>query len=127
MSSTNPFRHVDKPWGYEDWLEVNGVYVMKKIVVNRGQALSLQYHKKKTETIYVVRGTIELTLGRLLGDSKDDGYELFKTQILHPKDFIHLPPRTIHRFKALERVVLIETSTPELDDVVRLADDFGRV
>ncbi|MBS3074719.1 cupin [Candidatus Pacearchaeota archaeon] len=115
-------KRVDKPWGYEEWLEVNESYVMKRIFINRGRFLSLQYHERKTETVCVVRGMVELTLGNLT----PFGYELFAPRVMHPKDVIHLPPRTIHRFKALENAVLIEASTPELDDVVRLDDDYGR-
>mgnify|MGYP001584670590 CR=1 FL=1 len=94
---------------------------MKRLFIREGHSLSLQYHEKKAEAVCVVSGKIELTLGNLT----DFGYELSSPRFMKPWEFIHLPPRKVHRFRALENAVLIEASTPEADDVVRLEDNYG--
>ncbi|MFQ5669914.1 MAG: cupin domain-containing protein [Acidobacteriota bacterium] len=111
-------RHVDKPWGHEEiWAETPS-YVGKILVVRAGHRLSLQYHRVKEETIYVESGLVRCLSG-------EDGQELEET-ILRPGDVLHIPPGLRHRFEALKDARLFEVSTPHLDDVVRLADDFGR-
>ncbi len=108
---------VEKPWGYElHWAKTNR-YVGKLIHVNAGHALSLQYHNLKDETIY-------LHSGRLLFEIQD-GKELVKRE-MRPGERVHIIPKTIHRMTALEDSDLFEVSTPELDDVVRLEDRYGR-
>jgi mannose-6-phosphate isomerase len=116
-------KRVEKPWGHEEWLEVNPRYVMKALFVDKGRSLSLQYHKIKEETIYVSSGVVEVTLGTI----KDDGsYTLEPSMVLGRGEFVHIPPRRLHRFTASIDSILLEASTPELDDVVRLKDDYGR-
>ena len=110
-------KHVDKPWGHEVWFAQTERYVGKILVIEAGKRLSLQYHRVKDESIYVQEGKLRLTLER-------DG-EL-EVEDLGPGEACHIPPGTRHRFEALERCVLCEVSTPEVDDVVRLEDDFGR-
>ncbi len=110
-------KHVDKPWGHEVWFAQTERYVGKILVIEAGKRLSLQYHRVKDESIYVQEGKLRLTLER-------DG-EL-EVEDLEPGEARHIPPGTRHRFEALERCVLCEVSTPEVDDVVRLEDDFGR-
>jgi len=110
-------KHVDKPWGHEVWFAQTERYVGKILVIEAGKRLSLQYHRVKDESIYVQEGKLRLTLER-------DG-ELV-VEDLGPGEARHIPPGTRHRFEALERCVLCEVSTPEVDDVVRLEDDFGR-
>ena len=110
-------KHVDKPWGHEVWFAQTERYVGKILVIEAGKRLSLQYHRVKDESIYVQEGKLRLTLER-------DG-EL-EVEDLGPGEARHIPPGTRHRFEALERCVLCEVSTPEVDDVVRLEDDFGR-
>ncbi len=110
-------KHVDKPWGHEVWFAQTERYVGKILVIEAGKRLSLQYHRVKDESIYVQEGQLRLTLER-------DG-EL-EVEDLGPGEARHIPPGTRHRFEALERCVLCEVSTPEVDDVVRLEDDFGR-
>lgn len=110
-------KHVDKPWGHEVWFAQTEHYVGKILVIEAGKRLSLQYHRVKDESIYVQEGKLRLTLER-------DG-EL-EVEDLGPGEARHIPPGTRHRFEALERCVLCEVSTPEVDDVVRLEDDFGR-
>ena len=108
---------VDKPWGYElHWARTDR-YVGKIIHVNAGHALSLQYHNVKDETIY-------LWSGRLLFEVRE-GDRLVQRE-MRPGDCRHIPPGTVHRMTALEDSDIFEVSTPELDDVVRLEDRYGR-
>jgi|SRR6185369_681629 len=105
---------VDKPWGYEIIWAKTDRYVGKLLHINAGQKLSLQYHNLKDETIYVQSGHLVLQIGEALIQ-------------LQPGESYHIPVGTIHRFMAgVEPVELMEVSTPELDDVVRLQDDYGR-
>jgi mannose-6-phosphate isomerase len=112
-------RRVDKPWGYELIYAVTERYCGKLLFVRAGEALSLQYHRKKDETIYVHEGRAELEIGR-------QGEE--PTPVLvGPGDSFRLRPGTVHRMRALEDTLFVEVSTPELDDVVRLEDRYGRL
>jgi len=115
-----PENTVEKPWGHEEWLSVTGKYVLKKLVIRKGARLSLQYHEKKEESQHLLSGRIRLTLG-----SKDDPEHLTEHEFL-PGETIHIMPGTIHREEALEDSVIIEASTTELLDVVRLKDDYKR-
>ena len=108
---------VDKPWGYElHWAKTDR-YVGKILHVAAGHALSLQYHNVKDETIY-------LYSGRLQFEIQEDG-ELVSRE-MQPGDRVRITPRTVHRMTALEDSDILEVSTPELDDVVRLEDRYGR-
>jgi mannose-6-phosphate isomerase len=108
---------VEKPWGYElHWAKTDR-YVGKIIHVNAGHALSLQYHNLKDETIY-------LQSGRILFEMQD-GEGLSKRE-LTPGERVHITPKTVHRMTALEDSDIFEVSTPELHDVVRLEDRYGR-
>ena len=109
---------VDKPWGYEIHWARTDRYVGKILHVRAGQALSLQYHDRKDETIYV-------HAGRLLFES--GSREALTMRELGPGDAVHVRPGTLHRMTALEDTAVLEASTPELDDVVRLEDRYGRV
>ncbi len=111
-------RRVDKPWGHELIWTHTDRYVGKLIAIHAGRRLSLQYHEKKDESIFVVRGRMALHL------ENDDG--TLEVHELGPGDHRRVPTGRTHRFEALEDVEVIEVSTPELDDVVRLEDDFGR-
>ena len=105
---------VAKPWGHEMIFARAKKYVGKILVIEKGHRLSLQYHKFKHESLLVLRGRLSLRLGR-------------KNKIIGPGVAFTIPPKTIHRFEAPKgRVTLIEVSTPELWDVVRLQDDYGR-
>ena len=107
-------RTVKKPWGREMIFAQAAKYVGKILVIEKGRRLSLQYHRKKHESLLVLRGKLGLRLGRT-------------SRVLGPGATFAVPPRTIHRFEAPKgRVTLIEVSTPELWDVVRLQDDYGR-
>jgi mannose-6-phosphate isomerase len=111
-------RRVDKPWGHELIWAHTGAYVGKVIVIEAGKRLSLQKHRVKDESILVLSGKLRLWL------EGDDGQ--IRTEEVGPGESRHVPTGRIHRFEAIDRVELIEVSTPELDDVVRIEDDFGR-
>lgn len=109
---------VDKPWGYElHWAKTDR-YVGKLIHVNAGHALSLQYHNQKDETIF-------LWSGRLLFETKE-GDQLVSRE-MKIGESVRIKPKTVHRMTAIDDCDIFEVSTPELDDVVRLEDRYGRV
>jgi quercetin dioxygenase-like cupin family protein len=108
---------VEKPWGYElRWAKTDR-YVGKIIHVNAGHALSLQYHNLKDETIYLWSGKL------LFEIHKDDGPA---THQMLPGECVHITPGTVHRMTAIEDSDIFEVSTPEIHDVVRLEDNYGR-
>ncbi len=108
---------IDKPWGYElIWARASR-YVGKILHVDQGESLSLQYHEKKEETLYLIRGLVKLTLR---SGADEEIVEMQEGQSFH------IPPRLIHRIEALEDSDIAEVSTTELDDVVRLEDRYGR-
>lgn len=105
---------VEKPWGREEIIEVNDAYCVKKLTMNAGCRCSYQYHERKLETIYVVYGYLYITI-------EDE------TRCYSAGDTITIEPRTRHRMAAKAvQAVYIECSTPDLEDVVRIEDDFGR-
>jgi mannose-6-phosphate isomerase len=111
-------RRVEKPWGHEDiWAETPR-YVGKVLVIHKGKRLSLQYHERKDESILVIRGRLQLEL-------ENDGGTIEILE-LAPGESRRIPTGRKHRFSAIEDCELVEVSTPELEDVVRLADDYGR-
>lgn len=111
-------RRVDKPWGHELIWAHTDRYVGKVLVIEAGRRLSLQRHVIKDESILVTAGRLLLTL--------EDETGTIRVEELGPGDHRHVPTGRIHRYEAIERTELLEVSTPELDDVVRLEDDFGR-
>ena len=113
-------RRVNKPWGYEVWWAVTDRYVGKLLHVNKGESLSLQYHRVKDETILVQSGRL-LFETRPSGESGD-----LRKQEMGPGDAFHITPGTVHRMTGLEDCDILEVSTPELDDVVRMEDRYGR-
>ena len=112
-----PYR-VEKPWGFELVWARTDRYVGKILHIEPGHLLSLQYHEKKDETIHVLSGEI-----------------IFRVQIdgqlterrMRPGESYHITPRTVHQMEAITAADLLEASTPEVDDVVRLNDRYGRV
>ena len=111
-------RRVEKPWGWElVWAETDA-YVGKLLFVRAGEALSLQYHERKDESWLVQEGRARLELG-------DAGGELEVVEIA-PGEAFRYRPGTVHRVTALEDLLVVEVSTPELSDVVRLEDRYGR-
>lgn len=113
-------KRVDKPWGYEIWWARTERYVGKILHVRKGESLSLQYHRVKDETILVQSG-------RLLFETRPAGEEGELRRVeLGPGQAFHITPGTLHRMTGLEDTDIVEVSTPELDDVVRLEDRYGR-
>ena len=118
---------VEKPWGREIWFADQPAYAGKLLEVRKGCRLSLQYHERKIETLYLLSGRVRLTYRATapgetptVAVAPADQFEWL------PGRALHVPPRTVHRFEALEDSVLIESSTPDLTDIVRLQDDFSR-
>ncbi len=113
-------KRVEKPWGYEVWWARTDRYVGKLLHVRKGESLSLQYHNVKDETILVQRGL-------LLFETRPAGEqgELRRLE-MRPGDAFHITPGTLHRMTGLEDTDIVEVSTPELEDVVRLEDRYGR-
>lgn len=110
-------RKVEKPWGYElIWAEAER-YVGKILHINAGQRLSRQYHNRKEETFLVQSGEMDLEIGEGAAT---------RTVRMKKLDTYHCLPKTVHRMIAVSDVDVLEVSTPELDDVVRLADAYGR-
>ena len=115
--TTLPYR-VDKPWGYELIWARTDRYVGKILHIEAGHLLSLQYHDRKDESIYVLSGEIVLRL--------EQGETLIERRMGQGEAF-HIQPKLVHQFEAVVTSDLLEASTPELDDVIRLKDRYGRV
>jgi mannose-6-phosphate isomerase len=110
-------KRVEKPWGYELIWAHTDRYVGKVLHIAAGQRLSRQYHERKEETFLVQSGTMNLEIGPA---------EDVKVLVMNAGDSFHCTPRTIHRMVAVTEVDVVEVSTPDLDDVVRLEDAYGR-
>jgi mannose-6-phosphate isomerase-like protein (cupin superfamily) len=110
---------VDKPWGHELIWAVADHYVGKILVVKAGESLSLQFHKLKDEAWYVLEGRAQLEIGA-------PGERVLNREVIGPGAAFHLPPGTVHRLTAVEDTTILEVSTPQLDDVIRLEDRYGR-
>ena len=111
-------RKTEKPWGYELLFALTDKYAGKMLYVKKGHRLSLQYHEKKEESLYIYQG-------KALIEIEGENGELVQKE-MNSGDSFHLPPMTKHRMKAIEDTMFFEVSTPELDDVVRISDDYGR-
>ncbi|HYY03918.1 MAG TPA: hypothetical protein VE736_08540 [Gaiellaceae bacterium] len=112
-------RRVDKPWGYELIWAHTPDYVGKLLFVAAGESLSLQFHNEKDESWLVQSGRAKLELGSA-GDA------MLKEEVIAPGAAFRFMPGTVHRVTALEDTMILEVSTPQLDDVVRLEDRYGR-
>ena len=110
---------IDKPWGYEIRWAITDRYLGKIIHVNKGEALSLQYHERKDEWLLLTKGEVDIEIGSTDRD--------LKKVRMRPGDSVHLPPGTRHRVTAVEDSDIYEVSTADMDDVVRLEDRYGRV
>ena len=108
----------EKPWGREILVDVNEHFALKEIFIKAGTRSSLQSHRFKLETVFVLNGSLELETHDASGASFFETYR--------PGESYRLAPGVIHRVKALEDCTIIEASTPHLDDVIRHSDDFGR-
>ena len=111
-------RRVAKPWGFElIWAETPA-YVGKTLHIERGHQLSYQYHRVKDETIHVLAGVLELEVAEAAGERR-------RLRLSAGESF-HIPPGLRHRMRAIETCDVLEASTPQLDDIVRLEDSYGR-
>ena len=109
---------IEKPWGREEVIEINDKYMVKKLTMFAGHRCSLHFHNIKKETIYVLSGVLKI----IQGTSQDE----LEEKIYRAGDTITIAPGLIHRMEGVEECVYLEASTPEMDDVVRLADDYQR-
>lgn len=109
---------IEKPWGYEELIYSSGRYVFKKLFMIKGEACSLQFHRFKHESVLVHSGLLQIEIGK----SED----ILKKMVLRPGETAVIEPGIIHRMSAVKDCVYFEASTPELDDVVRLRDLYGR-
>jgi mannose-6-phosphate isomerase len=112
-------RKVDKPWGHELIWALTGRYCGKVLFVKAGCALSLQFHREKDESWLVQAGRAKLELGEI-------GQKVLHEEVVGPGAAFHYEPGTVHRVTAIEDTTILEVSTPQLDDVVRLEDLYGR-
>jgi mannose-6-phosphate isomerase len=110
---------VEKPWGHELIWSKTDRYAGKILFVKAGESLSLQFHKVKDEAWYVLAGRAELELGA-------PGERVLNREIVAAGAAFHFPPGTVHRLTAVEDTTILEVSTPQLEDVVRLEDRYGR-
>jgi mannose-6-phosphate isomerase len=111
-------RRVEKPWGYELIWALSDDYCGKVLFVRAGEALSLQYHEQKDETIHLQSGRAEVEIGTAPDSTTVEAIEAGRS--------FRITPGTVHRLRALEDSLFLEVSTPHLDDVVRLEDRYGR-
>ena len=111
-------RRVEKPWGYELIWADTSKYVGKLLHIQAGEALSLQYHERKDETIHLLSGEMRFSAGRSETDLEDID--------LRAGESFHVSTGTVHRMVAITDCDVLEASTPDLDDVVRLEDRYGR-
>lgn len=109
---------IEKPWGSEELLEKNAVYVVKRLFMKQGHRCSLQYHQQKRETVYVLSGVLRILVG--------PSAEQLQEKLYRAGDSLTLEPGTVHRMEGVEDSYYLEASTPELDDVVRISDDYRR-
>lgn len=111
---------VHKPWGSESLIVRTEQYVMKFLRIKAGERLSVQYHERKRETLHCLEGEGIALLG-MAGEAKE-----LKTHVFKPGATLHIEPMTVHTYEAITDMLLVEVSTPEIDDVVRLEDRYGR-
>ena len=109
---------IEKPWGKEEVIEINDNYMMKKLTMWKGHRCSLQMHNIKKETIYVLSGKLNI----ISGSDKDN----LTGRVYSSGETITIAPGTVHRMEGVEDSVYLEASTPEINDVVRLVDDYER-
>ena len=110
---------IEKPWGKEEVIEINDKYMVKKLTMWKNHRCSLQLHNHKKETIYVLKGQLRIITG--LNQNSLTG------KIYTTGEAITIPPGVIHRMEGVEDSIYLESSTPEIDDVVRLMDDYNRI
>ena len=109
---------IEKPWGKEEVIEINDYYMVKKLTMWKGHRCSLQYHNHKKETIYVLSGQLKIYTG--------PSEKKLSSKVFGPHETITLSPGTVHRMEGVEDSVYLEAGTPQMDDVVRIVDDYNR-
>jgi len=119
MSGRVEVRHVPKPWGHETIWAHTDRYVGKILHVKAGEKLSIQYHVRKDETVHLLSGEMKYWV-QLPGDTE------LRDQRLVAGESFRITPNTIHAIEAVTDIDVLEASTPDLDDVVRLEDRYGR-
>jgi mannose-6-phosphate isomerase len=123
LSGLEPFafepERIEKPWGHELVWALSEQYAGKLLNVRAGQRLSLQFHREKDESWYLLEGRAEVEFAA-------PGERATTSEVVTPGSAFRIKPGTVHRIVALEDVVMLEVSTPHLDDVVRLEDEYGR-
>ena len=119
MSGRVEVRHVPKPWGHETIWAHTDRYVGKILHITAGQALSVQYHERKDETVYLLQGEMKYWV-QLPGETE------LQDQRLTAGQSFRITPGTIHYMEAITDCDVLEASTPEIDDIVRLKDRYGR-
>jgi mannose-6-phosphate isomerase-like protein (cupin superfamily) len=112
-------RRVEKPWGWELIWALAEPYAGKLLFIRAGHALSLQFHRVKEESWYVQEGRAQVEVGA-------PGEAVLATEVIGPGAALHFPPGTVHRITALDDTLVLEVSTPQIEDVVRLEDQYGR-
>jgi mannose-6-phosphate isomerase len=112
-------RRVEKPWGYELIWALTDAYCGKLLFIRAGHSLSLQFHREKDEAWYIQSGRAKLELG-------ETGEGILSEEVVTAGACFRYPPGTVHRVTAVEDTMILEVSTPHLDDVVRLEDRYGR-
>ena len=121
-------REIEKPWGKEKILHADNKYVMKELHIRKGKRLSLQYHIYKEETLYLVKGEAEIYMCSPAAWAMGEEYNRqFKPIKLKSGGYVTIQEGWIHRIEAIKDSIFLECSTPELWDVERIEDDFGRV
>ena len=112
-------RRIEKPWGHELVFGLTDQYCGKLLFIREGHELSLQFHRAKDETIYIHEGRLEVEIG-------EAGDAVRNAEVVAAGAAFRIVPGTVHRMRALADAIVLEVSTPELDDVVRLEDRYGR-
>lgn len=108
---------IRKPWGYEQIIEHNNKYMVKKLFMKKDNRCSLQYHNYKIETIYILEGRLKIYFGSINN---------LKYKVFNKDNFITLDKKVVHRMAALTNCYYLESSTPHLKDVIRISDDYNR-
>lgn len=115
-------QHTEKPWGSETLWAHTEHYVGKILTVHCGEELSIQYHLRKDETMYVLSGKGMFKVYKLVNNKP----ELIGARMIERGDVVHVPPKTVHSLEAFEDMEVLEASTNHLDDLVRVRDRYGR-
>ncbi len=111
-------KKIEKPWGFEKLIEINDSYMFKLLYMKKNHRCSLQYHNYKTETLFIVSGKLRV----LIGTDKNN----LEIKEFNANESITIEKKIIHRMEAIEDTYYLESSSPEIDDVVRIQDDYNR-